>query len=121
MKNKIGIWITLVGLIIGGLAYWFQPYNESTVFGINMYLIMSVGAFFASMLLMLSLSQKPTKIALFVSLGVILAVLARIIYDTAFWDATSHNLAPFEIIISGIVTIPCAFIGVYLAFFIKKF
>lgn len=121
MKNKVRIRITLVGLIVGGLAYWFQPYNQDTVLGINMYLIMTVGAFFASFLLKLFGNEKPSKIALLVSLGVVLAVLARIIYDTTFWDSTSHNMAPFEIIICGIITIPCAFAGVYLGLFIKKF
>jgi uncharacterized membrane protein YccC len=114
MKNKLRIWITLVGLIIGGIAYWFQPYGQDTVLGINMWLIMSMGAFIASFLLMLFVNEKPPKIALLISLGVALAVLARIIYDTTFYDSTSHNMAPFEIIICGIVTIPSAFVGVYL-------
>ena len=119
-KNRIRIGITLVGLVIGGIAYWFQPYNQDTVLGINMWLIMSMGAFIASFLLMLFLNEKPLKIALLVSLGVALAVLARIIYDTTFYDSTSHNLAPFEIIICGIITIPSAFVGVYLGFLIDK-
>ncbi len=123
MKNKIKIrfGITLVGLIIGGIAYWFQPYNQSTVLGINMYLIMTVGAIFASLLLKLFVNEKSPKIALLVSLGVVLAILARIIYDTTFWDSTSHNLAPFEIIFCGIITIPSAFAGTFLGFLIKDF
>jgi uncharacterized membrane protein YccC len=122
MKNKIRIriGITLVGLIIGGIACWFQPYDQNTVLGINMWLIMSMGAFIASFLLMLFVNEKPPKIALLVSLGVVLAVLARIIYDTTFYDSTSHNMAPFEIIICGIVTIPSAFVGVYLGLLIDK-
>ena len=113
-KIRIRIGITLVGLIIGGIAYWFQPYNQDTVLGINMWIIMSMGTFIASFLLVLFINEKPPKIALLVSLGVALAVLARIIYDTPFYDSTSHNMAPFEIIICGIVTIPSAFVGVYL-------
>ncbi|WP_167618358.1 hypothetical protein [Maribellus sediminis] len=120
MKNKIFIGTTLVGLIIGGIAYWFQPYNRSTVLGINMYLIMSLGAFFASFLLRVFGNEKPPKIALLVSLGIALAVIARIIYDTTFFDSTSHNLAPFEIIICGIITIPSAFAGTYLGLLFKK-
>jgi uncharacterized membrane protein YeaQ/YmgE (transglycosylase-associated protein family) len=114
MKNKVRIGITLVGLIIGGIAYWFQPYDQHTVLGINMWLIMSMGAFVASFILKLFVNEKSPKIALLISLGVALAVLARIIYDTTFYDSTSHNMAPFEIIICGIVTIPSAFAGVYL-------
>ena len=120
MKNKARIVATLVGLIIGGIAYWFQPYNQSTVMGISMYLIMTAGAFFAALLLKLFVNEKSPKIALLVSLGVVIAVLARIIYDTTFWDSTSHNLAPIEIIICGIITIPCAFAGAYLGLLLIK-
>ena len=120
MKIKEGIVTTLTGVIIGGIAYWFQPYNQSTVLGINIWLIISVGAFVSSFLLQLFVNEKPAKIALLVSLGVALAVLARIIFDVTFRDATSHNLAPFEIIICGIVTVPSAFVGVFLAHLIKK-
>lgn len=121
MKNMIGIGTTLVGIMIGGLAYWFQPYNQSTVFGINMWVFMCIGVFLGTLLLMIFLNEKTPKIALFVSLGVILAVSARIIYDTTFWDSTSHNLFPFEILFSAIATVPCAFTGSYLGLLIKKF
>lgn len=121
MKNKIGIVTILVGIIIGGLAYWFQPYNQSTVYGINMWAVMSIGAFLGALLLMIFFNGKPSRIALLVSLGILIAVIARIIYDTAFWDSTSHNLAPFEIIFFGIVTVPSAFAGVYLVLLIKKY
>lgn len=116
MKNKIRIGITLVGLVIGGIAYW---YGEIGIPG--SVLTWSLGTFLGSLLLMFFVNEKPPKIALLVSLGVALAVLLRIIYDTIFVDSTSHNLAPFEIIICGIITIPSAFVGVYLGLLIKKF
>lgn len=115
--DKVGI--TLVGLIIGVIAYWVEPYVQTDIPG--SFFIWSFGAFFGSLLLMLFVNEKPTKIALLVSLGITLAVIAKIIYDTIFVDSTSHNLAPFEIIICGIITIPSAFVGVYLGFLIKKF
>ncbi len=120
METKVKLGNIGVGLIIGGIAYWFQPYNQMTVLGLNIWLIMSIGSFIASAFIMLYLKEKPLKIALFVSLGVALAILARIIYDTIFWDSTSHNLAPFEIIIGGIVTIPSAIAGVYVGLLAKK-
>ena len=120
MNYKVGIGITLVGLIIGGIAYWFQPYNHLQILGSNLTFVLSLGSFLTSLLLMLFLNEKPSKIALLISLGMALAVLARIICDTTFWDATSHNLAPFEIIFCGIITIPSAFVGVYLALIVKR-
>jgi hypothetical protein len=120
MRNKEGILSTLIGLLIGGLAYWFQPYNQTSVFGVNMWLILSLGVFIASLFLIFALKVKPINIALPLSLGVIIAVLARIIYDTTFWDATSHNLAPFEILFATLIAFPSSFIGVFLGHFIKK-
>ena len=69
---------------------------------------------------MFFLNEKPYKIAMLIFLGVVLAVMARILYDTIFWDKTSHNLAPFEILLCGIITIPSAFLGVYLTLLFKK-
>ena len=115
--DRVGI--TLVGLIIGVIAYWVEPYIQTDIPG--SFFIWSVGAFLGSLLLLLFVNEKPPKIALLVSLGITLAVIAKIIYDTIFVDSTSHNLAPFEIIICVIVTIPSAFVGVYLGLLIKKF
>jgi len=120
MKNKVGIDLILVGLIIGGISYWLQPFDQMDISTGFIPLIWSIGAFLGSVLLMLFVNEKPHKIALFVSLGVALAVLLRIIFDTIFYDSTSHNLAPFEIIICGIITIPSAFAGVYIGLLIKK-
>lgn len=120
MKNKVKIGTTLVGLIIGGTAYWFQPYNQLTILGIHIWLIMGVGTFLGSIGLMLYLNQKPLKTAMQVCLGVGLAVITRIVYDVTLWDSTTHNLAPFEIIITAIITIPSAITGGYLGLLIKK-
>ncbi|GAB2608708.1 hypothetical protein [Belliella aquatica] len=114
MKYKITIAISLIGLLLGGIAYWFQPYNQQDLFGVSIYLIMGVGAFLSSFFIKIYLKEKPLKIANFVSLGVIMAVLARIIFDVAFWDSTSHNLAPFEIIICGLNAFFPALIGGFL-------
>jgi len=114
--DKVGI--TLVGLTIGAISFLIEPYVQTDMPG--SFFIWSVGAFFGSLLLMLFVNEKPPKIALLISLGIALAVIARIIYDTIFVDSTSHNLAPFEIIICGIIAIPSAFVGVYLGLLIKK-
>ena len=120
MDTKNNIATILAGLIIGGLAHWFQPYGQMTILEIHIWWILSIGSFIVSILLKLYLQEKPLKIALMVSLGVVLALLARIIYDVTFWDSTSHNLAPFEFILSGIVAVPSALAGVYIGVLFKK-
>ena len=58
MKAKVKIWIIIVGLIIGGISYWFQPYNQTTVLGIHIYLILSVGAFLGALFPGKSISRR---------------------------------------------------------------
>lgn len=91
-----------------------------TVLGVHIWLILSIGTFLVSIMLKLYLQEKPLKIALMVSLGVVLALLARIFYDVTFWDSTSHNLACTEIILSGIEAVLSALAGVYLGVLLKK-
>ena len=119
MKNKIEYQIILVGLIAGGISYWFNPYNRP-LFGISIFTIMVISTFIGSFFLTILLIEKPYKIALLATLGVILAVIARIIFD-GIMDPTSHNLAPFEIIICGSITIISTLVGAYFALLIKKF
>jgi hypothetical protein len=45
---------------------------------------------------------------------------ARILFDITFWDSTSHNLAPFEIIFYGIFIVPSAIAGGYIGLLINK-
>lgn len=124
MKDLIKYYLiksaTLTGIFIGVLAYWFQPYNQTTLFGVNIWLIMGIGAFLGALVLMTFLTGKPIKTALLIVLGVVIAVLARILYDTLLWDPTSHNLAPFEILWAVFATAPGAFSGAFLGLLIKK-
>ena len=118
---KVEIRILLIGVFVGAISYWFQPYNKETVLGVNIYLLMSTGALLGSFFLKVRLDLRPSKIALLVSLGVILSVITRIVFDTTFLDSTSHNLVPFEIIICAAITILPAFAGAYLSPLVKRF
>jgi len=114
MKNKIVILIILVGIMAGGLSYWFNPYNEMSSFGISIYKLMGAGALLGSLSLTLILNEKPWKIALLITTGIIIGIMCRIIFDIIN-DSSTHNLFPFEIIIALIISVPSAFIGSYLA------
>lgn len=118
MKIKIDIIIILVGLIMGGIFYWFKPYNQLHLNDIIPFWI--IGAFLGSAILMFLLTEKVTRIAMLISFGFMIAVLLRIIYDITFVDPTHHNLAPFEIIGCGLFVIPSSFAGAYLTLLIKN-
>ena len=119
MKKKAVLTATLAGLFIGGLSYWFQPYNQYQVFGIHVFWIMSIGSLIAAFILTMMQNSSPIKMSLYIALALVFAILARIIYDTMFWDSTSHNLVPFEIIPAGIISLVSALIGAYVAVGIK--
>ena len=121
MKTKVKIWVTLVGLLIGAVSYWRIPYAEMNYSEIGLWLSVGSGALIGSLLSNLILNQNPWRVALLITLGVVLAIVIRIIYDTTFWDSTSHNLAPFEVGYGGLQSLPMTFFGAYLAKLIHKF
>jgi len=119
LKTKSKILIITIGLIIGIISYWFISYDDIQIKGNFIFLSAILGSFIGSFILNFILKVKPNKIPKFISLGVSIAILIRIIYDTTFWDKTSHNLAPFEIIYFIIISLPSAFAGSYLPELIK--
>ena len=119
MKKEIVLLIILVGIMAGGLSYWFNPYNEMSLLGISIYKLMGAGAFLGSLSLTLILNEKPWKIALLITTGIIIGIMCRIIFD-GINDSSTHNLFPFEIIIALFITVPSAFIGSYLSLLIKR-
>lgn len=121
MRNKANIWITLVGILVGAISYWRIPYSEMNFLEINLWLFVGSGALIGALFSTLSFRQKPWKVGLFIMLGVILSLIIRIIFDITFWDSTSHNLAPFEVIFGGFQSFPMAFVGAYVAKFIQTF
>ena len=77
MSNKANIWVTLVGILIGAIAYWFQPYNQMTVLGIHIWLLMSSGALLGSLLLTVYLHEMPSKIGFLCSFCRLVSIKIR--------------------------------------------
>lgn len=106
----------LAGLLIGSIAYHLNVGNEK-IMGIPSYQVSwistSLGALIGAFLIRVLSKDKTSKVALFIFLGIILSVTGRILYDISFTPIT-HNMAPLEIIVYSILTIPTAFAGAYL-------
>ncbi|MCA0132139.1 hypothetical protein [Winogradskyella alexanderae] len=118
--DKLKYWIILVGLVIGALAYWNVPYKELQLNNLNMWLFVGSGTFIGGFVLKLVSKKAPINVALFLMLGVITSIVLRIVYDVSLWDSTSHNVAPFEIVLAGLQSFPFALLGAYIAVLIKK-
>ena len=106
--------IATVGLALGAILNWTQPYGETTMFGIHIWALLGVGVFICTVVLSLNRVAKPMIFAVWISAGVGLAVVLRIIYDLTFFDPTSHSLAPFEVIVSLVVAFVSALLAGYL-------
>lgn len=87
--------ILLSAFILGVISYWFQSYNQSTTFGIDIWKIIAIGSFVLSLIFGFKLKSKYLMISLRIVGGVGLAILLRIIYDSKAIPQ-SHNLFPFE-------------------------
>jgi hypothetical protein len=111
MKNKLNFRLALLGLCIGALGYWFQAYNQTTLFGYSIWALMGGASFLGGFAFRLLFPAKAVQIGSWMVLGILSAVLLRIVYDSVFWDPTSHNLAPFELAFTGLITFPAAFFG----------
>ena len=120
MKPKAKLLVTLVGVLVGASSYWPIPYEELDYLAIKIWGIVGLGSLIASYFSTVLIKQKSAQTALLITIGVILSVIIRILYDITFWDSTSHNLAPFEILFSGLQSLPMAYVGAYLAKVIQK-
>jgi hypothetical protein len=74
--------------MVGGLSYWFNPYDELSLLGISIYKLMGAGAFF-SLSLTLILNKRPWEIAL-ITTGIMISIMCRIILMVLMIQV--HNL-----------------------------
>ena len=119
MKARHKSWLIFTGIIIGAISYWRVTYPNLELTTINMWLLVGSMSLVGALLLNLLLKQKPGQAGLLISLGVAVSMVMRIVYEITLVDPTSHNLAPFEIIISVLQSLPGALAGAYVAKIIK--
>lgn len=113
-KDKEGIILLLVVTIVAGAVYWSVPYGEVNFFGTQFLITWGIIAIVGGFLGVQFLRKSTRHSAVIVSTGFLLAVLMRIIVE-GIQDPTSHNLFPFEIFITMILSFPPALIGSWLA------
>lgn len=109
----------IAGIITGVLGYWLNDYNVMHVFGIPIYIILAGGAFISAFLFAGSATGINRKSVTAIYIGVILAVIGRIIYDL-MKDSTTHNLFPFELLFVSFMIIPAILLGAFLSGLTKK-
>jgi hypothetical protein len=102
--------------MVGGLSYWFNPYDELSLLGISIYKLMGAGAFLGSLSLTLILNKRPWEIALLITTGIMI-IMCRIILMVLMIQV--HTIFSFRNNSSSFISVPSAFIGSYLSVLLK--
>lgn len=118
MKNKRTLLLLIVGALMGSF-YFFLPYNNLEIFGVNVYLLFGACSFIASFLLMLFQSASPKKTSLLLALGAELSIITSIFLDISK-DSSRHNLFPLEVFLTFVVFFSTAFVGSFFASLINQ-
>lgn len=111
----------LVGILAGGISYWFNNYNEYLLLGVNIHYIMFINSIlFSFIVTYYYLKSNSNDSAAIISLGALSAYIIRILFDVAFIDKTSHNLLPFEIIMISLIVFPGTYLGAFGVKLVKR-
>jgi uncharacterized membrane protein YfcA len=111
-KDRDGIILLIGSTLAAGVLHWTVPYGEvdyTSARYLTTWVIIAVIAGFLGVILL----RKSTKHStILVTTGFLLAVMLRVIYD-GIQDPTSHNLFPFELLITMVIVLPPALIGAW--------
>lgn len=108
--DRIIVWAIPLGFITGLCGFWFQPYNQMEVLGINIYVITAVLSAVSAIIVVYVVEDSPPfKTALLIVAGGLIAMTCRIVFDVIS-DPTSHNLLPFEYILYAFINFPVTFV-----------
>ncbi len=102
-----------IGFAVGAIGYWTADFSEDGEFSRVIYSILGPGAFICSVISFSLRKKSPGFIALLVSLGVMLGMLSRILFDILI-DPSSHNLFPIELMLGLVIVLPAAFFGSFI-------
>ncbi len=118
-KSKEGLILLVLVILAAGAVYWPVPYGEIDFFGTRFLTTWGIIAVVAGFLGVQLLKQSTKHSTLLVTTGFVLSALLRIIVD-GISDPTSHNLAPFELLIVVVIALPPSFVGAWVASMLLK-
>ncbi len=104
----------IVGVLVGSIAYHLNV-DGTMLMGVPSYQVswvsVGLGAFVGALVMKtLSTTRSTANVALTLYVGIILAIVLRMIVDVVT-ASKDHNLFPLELIVYSALTIPTAFMG----------
>lgn len=119
MIEKKHLPIIGLGFFVGAVGYWTADFSNDGEFSSVIYSFLGPGAFICAAISSFLRKKSPGFIALLISLGVMLGMLSKILFDL-IRNSSSHNLFPFELLLGLVIVIPAAFLGSFLVWGIIK-
>ncbi|MGC6285877.1 MAG: hypothetical protein ACON4X_09505 [Polaribacter sp.] len=108
-----------IGFIIGVITFWFVEYNVRILLGVPLKYYLIVGSAASVFGFTYFLNKEILKASFFITHGVLVAQLTRILYDLSK-DSHTHNLLPFELFDTLIVCFLSGLVGGGLTLFLKR-
>lgn len=102
-----------LGFVVGAVGYWTADFSVEGEFSKVIYSILGPGAFICSVISYSLRKKSPGFITLLISLGIMLGMLSKILYDISS-DSSSHGMLPFELLLGLVIVLPAAFLGSFL-------
>lgn len=118
MLKKYSFVVLVVIALLGSGYFWWQPSSQQANLH-DVTLPWGCVAFLTGVVGVLVLKRPILFSSWAAALGFILAVMARVIYDTRI-DPTSHNLFPFEIIIAFFISFTTSLLGGFAGWSLAK-
>lgn len=118
-KNWVSLFIIGLAFLLSTVSYLSIPYSEINMLEKGFILRWAISAVFIGFIGMVFKKKQPFNVSKLVTIGFIITVLVRLVYETII-DKTSHNLWPFEMLITMAITFPSALIGAGLTYAFLK-
>jgi len=119
LTSRNSLLTILAGFIASAIVYWPIAYEDLAITSTSFLVLWGIGAIVAGGLGVQLFSVSFPGVAVLVMVGYVLATLSRIVVETIA-DSSTHNLLPFELLLSAIVSFPGAVVGAFVILLMKK-
>ena len=112
LKDKWAMLNVGLGLVAASISFWPIAYAEIDMTELSFVLTWALTALFVGCAGVAFLKKSSMHAAMLTTAGFIASALIRIIFELVL-DPTTHNLFPFEIMLTVLSAFPSSFAGAY--------
>ncbi len=113
LKDKRSLATIGLAFLGAAITHWYIPYEQVSLIAKSFIITWFVIAFVTGALGVMLMKRAVRESSLLVTAGFVLAVFLRVIFEI-LKEPTSHNLWPFEILITILIALPASMLGAFL-------